>query len=100
MGVQPDTWIIGLIQPIWTVRRILDFASIGYRTIGVVRKLIDIGFCLASLDIENLYGWLPLDIGRSEVANPRQSTSETKIDVNNYVNKSTIARFHLYGFYV
>lgn len=56
-------------------------------------------FAWASLDIENLSGRLPLDIGRSEVANPRQSTSGAKIDVNNYVDNSTIALFHLYGFY-
>jgi hypothetical protein len=51
------------------------------------------------LDIENLSGRLALDIGRSEVANPRQSTSGAKIYVNNYVDKSTIALFHLCGFY-
>jgi hypothetical protein len=33
------------------------------------------------------------DIGWSEVANRRQSTSETKVHVDKYVDKSIIARF-------
>jgi hypothetical protein len=39
------------------------------------------------------FGRLTKDIGWSEVANPRQSTSGTKIDVDKYVDKSRFARF-------
>jgi hypothetical protein len=82
---------------------------IGYPRLGrygghgiqmILSKLIDIGFCGGFHRILKLILDGFKDIGRSEVANPRQSTHETKIYVNNYVDKSTIALFYLYGFYL
>ena len=94
-GRVKGTWFIGY----W---RSMDGAAvpndIGTLNQSIRNKLIDIGFCRVSQNIEKFLDGFQ-DIGRSEVANPRQSTCATKIYVNNYVDKSTIAQFYLFGFY-
>jgi hypothetical protein len=58
------------------------------------RKLIDIGLCGFIEYWKTKFKDGNLDIGWFvEVANPRQSTSETKIYVHKNVNKSINARF-------
>ena len=63
------------------------------------KKLIDIGLRWVSLDIEQSYWTVISGILDIEVANPRQSTCDTKVLVDNYVDKSISALFLLYGIY-
>lgn len=63
------------------------------------RKLIDIGLCRFHRILKFFIGRLLKDIGRSEVANPRQSTSDTKVEGLPLPGKSRIALIYAFGFY-
>jgi hypothetical protein len=73
--------------------------STGIRILELKRKLIDIGLCRFHRIFGILSGRLLKDIGWSEVANPRQSTSDVKLDPSPFPNKSTIALFYAFGIY-